>query len=77
LGRRSFSLYLVHEPIVVSVALLLGGRAPAPVTLAIALPFALAAAALFFRVVESPSHRFARAVSRRLAVRGHDAPAHP
>jgi peptidoglycan/LPS O-acetylase OafA/YrhL len=77
LGKRSFSLYLVHEPIVVSVALLLGGRVAAPVILAIALPVSLAAAALFFRVVELPSHRLARAVGRRLTVGVHDAPAHP
>jgi peptidoglycan/LPS O-acetylase OafA/YrhL len=75
LGRRSFSLYLVHEPVVVSVALLLGGKAPAGVTLAIGLPVALLAAAGFFRAVELPSHRLARAAGRRLAPPSNGVPA--
>jgi peptidoglycan/LPS O-acetylase OafA/YrhL len=64
LGKRSFSLYLVHEPIVVSVALLLGGRANPLVTLAVALPVALLAADAFFRCIERPSHRLAQRVGR-------------
>ena len=65
LGVRSFSLYLVHEPIVVSTALLLGGRANALITLAIAVPVSLLGAHLFFAFVEGPSHRLARRVGRR------------
>ena len=34
-GRRSFSLYLVHEPIVVATAFALGGR-PSTLLLAVA-----------------------------------------
>jgi peptidoglycan/LPS O-acetylase OafA/YrhL len=59
-GRRSYSLYLVHEPIVVALAFAAGGR-PSPVLFAlVAIPLALAAAAAFFRCVEYPSHRLAR-----------------
>lgn len=59
-GKRSYSLYLVHEPIVVALAFALGGR-PAPVLFAlIVIPLALSAAAVFFRCVEYPSHRLAR-----------------
>jgi peptidoglycan/LPS O-acetylase OafA/YrhL len=59
-GRRSYSLYLVHEPIVVALAFAAGGR-PSPVLFAlVAIPLALTAASAFFRLVESPSHRLAR-----------------
>jgi len=63
LGRISFSLYLVHEPIVVSVAYLLPTQSVWLVG-PIAVPLAVAAAAVFYRFVESPSHRAARAVAR-------------
>ena len=60
LGTRSFSLYLVHEPIVVSVALLLGASWT---TILFAVPLSLVAAHVFHRVVEAPCHRVARALS--------------
>ncbi len=66
LGTRSFSLYLVHEPIVVSVAFLLGGRANALITLAIAVPVSLVVAHFFFLYVEGPSHRLAQRVAREV-----------
>ena len=62
-GARSFSLYLVHEPIVVSTAIAFGSHANPLVTLAVALPLSLAAAHLFFRFIEGPSHRLARALT--------------
>jgi peptidoglycan/LPS O-acetylase OafA/YrhL len=59
-GKRSFSLYLVHEPLVVALAFALGGR-PSPLPFALlAIPLALALAAVFFRCVEYPAHRLAR-----------------
>ena len=64
LGRVSFSLYLVHEPIVVSTALLLGTRDPLIVA-PIAIPGALVIAHLFHRFVETPAHRLSKAVGRR------------
>ena len=69
-GSRSYSLYLVHEPIVVATAFLLGGRAPTLVLLAIAVPIALLVTEGFHRIVERPAVRVARAVGQRLAVRG-------
>jgi peptidoglycan/LPS O-acetylase OafA/YrhL len=66
LGKRSFSLYLVHEPIVVSVALLLGATASPWLTLLIAVPASLVAAHLFFVCLERPSHLAARALSRAI-----------
>ncbi len=54
-GRRSFSLYLVHEPIVVATAFALGGR-PSTLLLALAaLPPIALLTVLFYRAVERPS----------------------
>lgn len=60
LGRRSFSLYLVHAPIVVSVAFLLGGTPSVAVLGLIAVPLSLLAAEAFGRYVEEPAHRLSR-----------------
>ena len=66
LGTISFSLYLVHEPIVIAAALLLGpGRGW--LVLPVAAPIALLAAVVFFRVVEAPSHHLARRVGATFA----------
>jgi peptidoglycan/LPS O-acetylase OafA/YrhL len=59
LGRISFSLYLVHEPVVVSMAYLLPGTHWA---IAAAIVAALALAVLFFVVVERPSHRLSQRI---------------
>lgn len=64
LGSRSFSLYLVHEPIAVSIGLLLGGRAPVLATLALTVPLSLLVAEVFFRLVERPSLGLARSAGR-------------
>lgn len=68
LGRISFSLYLVHEPIVTASRLLLVQvDAPTWVSIGVALPLALVVAALFARFVEQPFHRLARRVGDRAA----------
>jgi peptidoglycan/LPS O-acetylase OafA/YrhL len=54
LGRISFSLYLVHEPIVVTAARLLPG-VNAGELLLVVLPVSLLVAAGFYRLVEVPS----------------------
>lgn len=66
LGRISFSLYLVHEPIVIAVGFLLGRGHEILVT-PIAVVVALPLAAVFARWVERPSHLLARRLVRRLA----------
>lgn len=59
-GRRSFSLYLVHEPVIVATAFALGGR-PSPLLLvACALPAIALATVLFYRWVERPTQMLAR-----------------
>nr|WP_281372190.1 acyltransferase [Modestobacter versicolor] len=74
LGAVSFSLYLVHEPVLVSVSSLVGGsRRGVAVTLVVGIGLALVLATVFHRLVEVPSQRLARAVAVRL--RGSVAPA--
>jgi peptidoglycan/LPS O-acetylase OafA/YrhL len=58
-GRRSYSLYLVHEPIVVAFAFALGGRPTPALFVLAALPLSLTGAAVFHRLVESPAHLLA------------------
>jgi len=64
LGSRSFSLYLTHDPIVSTVAVVLGRSASPALVLAISLPLALTLTEIFFRVVERPSHKLAMFVGR-------------
>jgi peptidoglycan/LPS O-acetylase OafA/YrhL len=64
-GRVSFSLYLVHEPIIVTIGVLL----PAGIAWAvpvIAIPIALVVAYAFFHFVEAPAHRVSKRVSKAL-----------
>lgn len=65
LGTVSFSLYLIHEPIVVATAQTLPPHWTG-MTVFIALPLSIAVSWLFFRVAEGPSHRLAQWVRRRL-----------
>ena len=59
LGSRSFSLYLVHEPIAVSMALVLGDRLNVVTILATTVPVAFLVTECFYRSVEQPSLRVA------------------
>jgi peptidoglycan/LPS O-acetylase OafA/YrhL len=70
LGSRSFSLYLVHEPIVVTIAYLLGGTTNVALVLTLSVPTSLVAAELFGRTIEMPAHRLAQHVGRRIRRRG-------
>ncbi|CAA9325012.1 MAG: hypothetical protein AVDCRST_MAG61-2551 [uncultured Friedmanniella sp.] len=64
-GRISFSLYLVHEPIVLSARFLTAPASPW-VAIAAAVPISIGAAVLFERFVESRFHRLAQQVGRTL-----------
>jgi len=66
LGAVSFSLYLVHEPIVVSLAALTGDRTGF-IAIGFGIPLSLGVAWVFFRFVEAPSHRLAAHVKRTMA----------
>lgn len=64
IGVRSFSLYLVHEPLAVSSGAL-WPHLPVLAHVAIVVPVALLVAHGFHRVVEAPAHRVSRAAARR------------
>lgn len=63
LGRVSFSLYLVHVPIIATLSFLLGDARWWLVAL-LTVPLALLVAWGFNRAIERPSHHLARWVSR-------------
>lgn len=64
LGTVSFSLYLVHVPVLAALQHGLHGRLPAAAMWGVGIATSLAAAWAFFRVVERPAHRLARRVDR-------------
>lgn len=59
LGRISFSLYLVHVPIILAIASLFG-RSSTPLRLVLSAVASLVVAELFTRFVEAPSHRLSK-----------------
>jgi peptidoglycan/LPS O-acetylase OafA/YrhL len=61
LGRVSFSVYLVHVPIIDALDALFGSASPA-VRILLSLILALGVAELFSRFVEQPAHRLAKRV---------------
>lgn len=63
-GVRSFSLYLIHEPVIMAVTLGLGVLGTDPLRMAVLYASALLAAAVFHRLVEEPTVR----LGRRLAL---------
>lgn len=75
LGSRSFSLYLVHLPIVASVAVVMDGRPSLVAALALSLLVTLPVTEVFYRLVERPSHRIARCAGRAVAERARSVPA--
>lgn len=64
LGSMSFSLYLIHEPIVVASGFLFG---PSHAVLAVltSIVVSLAIAAIFYKFVEKPSHKLSKKVGWR------------
>lgn len=67
LGERSFSLYLVHVPLLLAATHTLSGRVPITLILAGTLPVCLAGAELFWLAIERPSMRLSRHIGRRLS----------
>jgi peptidoglycan/LPS O-acetylase OafA/YrhL len=60
LGTRSYSLYLVHEPIVVALAFAFGRSDHVWLLLLTATPLSLVAAELFWRFIEGPAITLAK-----------------
>ncbi len=67
LGRISFSLYLVHAPVLVAGVHLLHDDWPPAAIAALGMLASVGMAALFFALVEEPSRHVARRAERRLA----------
>lgn len=65
LGRVSYSLYLVHMPVLAFAAHTTQGWLPPWVALSLGALASLPAAALFHAMVEVPSHRLSRRIDRR------------
>lgn len=72
LGTISFSLYLVHEPVVVSAATVLPTHL-AWLAVVVGITVALPLAYLFHRLVEVPAHRLSQRIRRGPAVDRHRA----
>jgi peptidoglycan/LPS O-acetylase OafA/YrhL len=68
LGRVSFSLYLVHVPIIIACANLFG-PGHALIAIAVAIPLSLVVAELFARFVEGPAHRLSKRVGSGVSAR--------
>ncbi|MEJ3403305.1 acyltransferase [Rathayibacter sp. YIM 133350] len=65
LGRISFSLYLIHVPVLIACANLLHVL-PWYLVVLIAVTSSFALAVVFMRLVESPSHRLAKLIASRV-----------
>ncbi len=63
LGRISFSLYLIHLPVLTALLHLLAETVPVPAILAVALLASLGAAVLLHRWCELPAQRLARSLT--------------
>lgn len=69
LGRVSYSLYLIHVPILLTLGHLLYGRIPMPLLLVMIVSVALIAAEIMYRLVEEPTIALGRRVAQSLAMR--------
>lgn len=69
-GKVSFSLYLVHVPIIVTVSYALGAAGPSLVA-ALSVPAVLIVAALFYELVEKRSHALSKLFGARVAASVH------
>lgn len=68
LGRVSYSLYLIHVPLLATLAYLWGSEQWALVA-AVGLPASMLLAAAFHRIAEAPAHRLARMVGSAVSPR--------
>ena len=64
LGKVSYSLYLVHLPILLTLVHLFAGQVPLPALLGATVVLSLIAAGLSYRWIESPAIAFARKVTQ-------------
>jgi len=64
LGRISYSLYLVHVPVLMALLAATAGWLPQGAAMVLVPPAAVLAGWVFYRLVELPSHGRARAIGR-------------
>ena len=64
LGKVSYSLYLVHLPILLTLVHLFSGQVPLPVLLAATLALSLVCAGLSYRWIERPAIAFGRRITQ-------------
>lgn len=69
LGRISYSLYLYHFTVLLTLVHLLNGRWPLPIILLVAAALSVPVSALAYNLVEAPSIRWAKRLSSLVAVR--------
>jgi peptidoglycan/LPS O-acetylase OafA/YrhL len=74
LGRISYSLYLVHVPVLLALLALLHKVLPVAAIVVLAVPAALGAAILFHRAIEAPAHRLSRAIGMGARDTAHSPP---
>jgi peptidoglycan/LPS O-acetylase OafA/YrhL len=68
LGVLSFSLYLVQEPVILNITLLTRSGLPLWLAIPVEVGAAILIAIAFYRLIEHPAHRLARALGRRKSV---------
>jgi peptidoglycan/LPS O-acetylase OafA/YrhL len=64
LGTRSFSLYLIHDGILITIALWLGGHPNPLLLLVTVIPSCLIGITIFYKFVEHPSQKLSNNVGR-------------
>ena len=69
LGRISYSLYLIHSPIILAMAYLLAGMLPMWIIAIGSLPLVLIASVLTHHLIEIPAKDLGSALTRRLRKR--------
>jgi peptidoglycan/LPS O-acetylase OafA/YrhL len=69
LGTRSFSLYLIHDAILITIALWLGGHPNPFLMLVLVLPSCLIGVAIFYRLVERPTQNLSNNVGKSVQKR--------
>ena len=77
LGKRSYSIYLIHSTCLFMLLHLLAKRLPPEAILLMYLPLVIASSTLFYRFVEKPAMNYGRRVSQMLDFKGPSAPAIP
>ena len=69
LGKISYSLYLIHVPILISIVRLSSGIVGLPASIACGVGASLLAAVFFQRAVEAPSARLSKRLARALVIK--------